>query len=228
MKIDLARLKWPNGKENLNPATGIVTMGAGSQSQRFELGGFHSMSPFGGWPDQTPGLKFDEATLKYDLTIPDGFEWVHGGKIPGLGGNIDPAYPGHSPSGPAQGLNWTVRPMWAEGGRLRLYSWDMGVPPGNYPSGYISKHVVLSPGNTYRIAVRVRMNRVGKRDGYASVHVDGKLAVSKRWAQFRKTDALGIDSILFSVFYGGSGPEYAPQHDQQLKIENLEIYLPNT
>lgn len=223
--FDLARLKYPNGPQNLDPETGVVTMRAGSQSQRFDLGGFHSMTPLGGWPDTTPGLKFDEATLSYDLTIPDGFEWVHGGKLPGLGGNVDPEFPGHSPTYPAQGLNWTLRPMWAEGGRLRLYSWDMGVPAGNYPQEFVSKHPMLSPGNTYHIEVKVRMNTVGKRNGYAAIYVNGKLAISKRWAQFRAVPELGIDSVLMSVFYGGSGPEYAPKHDQNLAIANLQVNM---
>lgn len=34
---------------------------------------------------------------------------------------------------------------------------------------------------------------------------------------------LGIDSALFSVFYGGSGDEYAPQHDQKLTVRNLSF-----
>lgn len=221
--MNLSALKWPNGKANLDPATGRVLMRAGSQSQNFDFGGFHSMTPLGGWPDQTPGLKHDEMTLSYDLDIPDGFEWVHGGKLPGLGGNIAPEFPGHSPASPAAGLNWTVRPMWAEGGRLRLYSWDMGVPAGQYPDGFYTKRPVLSAGNTYRIGVHVRMNTPGKRDGYAALLLDGKRVVSKRWAQFRSTAYLGIDSVLFSVFYGGSGPQYAPMHDQNLTIRNIEF-----
>lgn len=80
--MNLAALKYPNGKANLDPATGRVVMLAGSQSQRFDLGGFHSMTPLGGWPDTTPGLKHDELALSYDLDIPDGFEWVHGGSGP--------------------------------------------------------------------------------------------------------------------------------------------------
>lgn len=221
--MNLTQLKWPNGPENLNRETGEVIMRAGSQSQRFDLGGFHSMTPLGGWPDPTPGLKYDHAVLSYTLEIPDGFEWVKGGKLPGLGGNIAPNFPGHSPATPPAGLNWTVRPMWAEGGRLWLYVWDMRVPAGGYPIQLFSKYPVLSPGNAYQIEVEAKMNRPGLKDGYTAIRVNGKTAISKRWAQFRNTDALGIDSVLVSVFYGGSGPEYAPKHDQTLRLSDIAV-----
>lgn len=221
--MNLAKMKWPNGPENLNPETGEIFLGAGSQSQKFELGGFHTMTPLGGWPDPTPGYKLERAILSYTLDIPDGFEWIKGGKIPGLGGNIAPDFPGHRPSYPAAGLNWTVRPNWVTGGRVGLYIWDMRTPAGNYPTTLLSKPGVLSPGNSYKIEVEVRMNRPGYKDGYAAVRVDGKLAVSKRYAQFRTTEELGIDSVLVSVFYGGSGDEYAPKHDHTLTLRDLKV-----
>jgi hypothetical protein len=220
--IDLSKFKYPLGTDNLNTVTGEVWLGAGSQSQNFDLGGFHSMTPLGGWPDPTPGLKYDELTLSYDLDIPAGFEWVHGGKFPGLGGNIDPLYTGHNPSYPAAGLNWTVRPMWAEGGRLRLYSWDMSVPAGQYPQGFVTVDPVLSPDSSYKFDIYIRMNAVGVSNGYASIKVNDKLIVQKCNCSFRTTTELGVDSVVFSVFYGGSGDEYAPENDQNLTIRNLQ------
>jgi hypothetical protein len=131
----------------------------------------------------------EEACLSYRVKFSEGFDFVRGGKLPGLAG-------GTAPSGSVQadGFNgWTGRLMWRTN-----FSGTPGQPE-QVTSGGISyaKHVnsgfnqdgrqedrvfwenadgtntVLNSGVWYEIRQRVVMNTPGQKDGILQIWLDG-------------------------------------------------------
>jgi hypothetical protein len=84
----------------------------GSKSSMGSVGGTEFFSsPFG-------NQSYDSVLLRYDLAFDSSFQWVQGGKLPGIFGGA----PGSGCSGgnEASGSNcFSVRLMWRQNGKLR-------------------------------------------------------------------------------------------------------------
>ncbi|MGH7749202.1 MAG: polysaccharide lyase, partial [Candidatus Dormibacteria bacterium] len=59
-----------------------------------------------------------DATLSYDIRFPVGFQFVQGGKLPGVYGGVEPfSGGGHNASG------WSMRLMWRPNGAAEVYGY---------------------------------------------------------------------------------------------------------
>lgn len=162
----------------------------------------------------------ERACLSYQVRFEPGFDFVKGGKLPGL-------YGGEAPSGgeTADGENgFSMRLMWREQGQGELYEYvvdqkgtSVGRGSWTFPSGQwvtVEQEIVL--------------NDPGQANGLARLWIDGLPVLEQRDIVYRTTPALTIDGLMFSTFFGGSGDEWRTPRDQYADFAAFRLYVPTT
>ncbi|WP_291858230.1 polysaccharide lyase [Marinilabilia sp.] len=150
--------------------------------------------------------------LKYKLFIPPDFDFVKGGKLPGLGGGTGNTG-GKVPSGSD---GWSVRFMFKEQGEMCAYLYYPAMPDGFGEKLFLKSggsRFLLPKGKWLKIGLEVQMNETAKENGFIRCFIDDELMLERRGLQFRSTDKLKIDHLLFSTFFGGADFSYAPPKD---------------
>ncbi|PMR69777.1 hypothetical protein CR158_09015 [Halomonas heilongjiangensis] len=161
----------------------------------------------------------ERACLTYRVRFEPGFDFVKGGKLPGL-------YGGEAPSGgeTADGENgFSMRLMWREQGQGELYEYvvdqegtSVGRGAWTFPSGQwvtIEQEIVL--------------NDPGEANGLARLWIDGQPVLEQRDIVYRTTPELTIDGLMFSTFFGGSGGEWRTPRDQYADFAAFRLYGPS-
>ena len=185
--------------------------------------------------------KYEEAFLEYRVKFADGFDFVRGGKLPGLAGGSAP-----SGSAPADGVRgWTGRLMW----RTRFLGVS-GQPEQLTCNGIsYAKHVhsgffmdgrqeddefwverdgsdpVMESDVWYKIRQQVRMNTPGQRDGIFRVWLDDRLVLNREDIQFRNIPDLAIDRFFFSTFFGG-GDAWRSSKEETIFFDDFKMTIP--
>jgi len=164
----------------------------------------------------------DSATLSYKVYFQDGFDFVKGGKLPGLaggtgntGGLVPDGYDG-----------WSVRFMFKESGSICAYLY-CAVMEGQFGNKEFLKNdgrlIYLKTGTWNTISLTLIMNQPDKEDGIITSKVNGYDALTLNSVCFRKTYDLKIDHFLFSCFMGGNDISYSPKQDQYLLFKDFQI-----
>jgi|SRR5215217_423217 len=180
-----------------------------------------------------PYVKLDRPstsyTLSYEVFFPDGFNFVRGGKLPGLcsqkavsGGN-------------KQDNDFSMRLMWRTGGNGEVYAY---VPPKSQSKEYSKCCTQSDPkygdslgrgsfkfqtGKWNKIALSVKLNDVGKCNGSIELCHNGKKVISADCIVYRTSNDKKIEYCMFSTFFGGSTPDWAPPTPQMAKFRNFVI-----
>lgn len=161
---------------------------------------------------------YEEVYLSYAVKFKRGFDFVKGGKLPGLAGGTAPT--GNTAA--TGGNGWTARMMW-----LTDHTGTPGSPKQKtanaisyakyFQSGYDfdgkdeDETYFQSGGNLtelksnvwYDITQRIRMNDPWTNNGVIQIWIDDQLVVNKQNVRFRTNYSLGIDQVYFSTFFGG-------------------------
>jgi hypothetical protein len=171
-----------------------------SRSQGVPLGGTQFYADLGLPPR-------DALHLSYYLRFSDDFDFVKGGKLPGLfggksvsGGNIPDGTDGFS-----------TRFMWRRQGDGEVYAY---LPTSeNYGTSIGRGAWQFQPGTWYHVEQEVVLNQPDQKDGQIRVWIDGKKVLDREGLQFRTTDKLKIEGIFFSTFFGGGDPSWSTPKD---------------
>lgn len=200
--------------------------------------GFHC-HPF---PDTT------RAVLSYDVFFPDDFEWVKGGKLPGLGMG-----PGREA---ATGAQWSAdcgsfRVMWRERGQAIGYLYlPLHISPNKKRDGTIriqkeafekaaTEHAYGKPagidlwfhsgtpmffkrGKWNSVRMEVRLNTTGAFDGHITLTINDETRVLKD-VLFRKKDDVRINMMIFASFFGGSDAEWRAKKAEVISYRDFEV-----
>ncbi|MGZ4618441.1 MAG: polysaccharide lyase [Frankiaceae bacterium] len=154
----------------------------------------------------------DTLHLRYYVRFPAGFDFVRGGKLPGLYGG-DGASGGQVPDGTD---GFSTRYMWRAGGLGEVYAY--------LPT---SKHYGTSLGRgawTWRtgrwtcIEQAVVLNTPGRDDGQITVWVDGDQVLHEDGLLFRTVPDLRIEGVFFSTFFGGNDETWSTPRDQKVQF----------
>ncbi len=168
---------------------------------------------------------FEELYVSYDVKFAEDFDFVLGGKLPGLCGyNVtqDPKDGCNTGGGFPSGYDgWSARGMWREGGVLESYMYhaDQFYQYGDDEIWNIK----AKRGVWHTIQHRVVMNTVGEANGMIEAWLDGVKVLSSNNMLYRKTPDIGINLFYFSTFYGGADPSWAPASDQYIYFDNFRI-----
>lgn len=150
----------------------------------------------------------DELYLQYYVRFPAGFDFVKGGKLPGL-------YGGTVTSGqtiPDGTDGFSTRYMWRDGGDGEVYAY---LPTSEVHGTSLGRGCWFFPTNQWvAVEQRVKLNTPGASDGEVTVWQDGRQVFTQRGMTYRTTDQLKIDGLFFSTFFGGGDESWASPVDQ--------------
>ena len=176
-----------------------------------------------GW--RWPVDRADSMTLSYTLHFDPDFEFVKGGKLPGLSGGPESVTGGR----PATGTNgFSARLMWRRDGRGEAYIYHMH-QPGKYGESFRFPDEFRFPrGEPVQVRLQVAMIRAGQRDGQLRVWIQRKdaaerLMVERRDMEWRSVETFAADSVQFEVFHGGDDPTWAPTKACGLEIDEIRV-----
>jgi hypothetical protein len=168
----------------------------------------------------------DVACLHVDLYLETGFDWGTSGVKLGFGqwGGTIFKQAGGTDADHQDG--WSVRNVHTYKYGVRIYSYHLN-RPGSFGVQSPSP-AVIPKGRWVPIDLEVKMNTVGKTDGYSKLWVDGKLAGTLNNLVYRKSRTWAIRGIKFSDMWGGNtnDPRNFSPKAQKMWYANYRLYTP--
>ena len=159
----------------------------------------------------------DAATLRYRLRFGEHFEFVRGGKLPGLFGGLGPSG-GQVPNGHD---GFSLRLMWRERGLGEVYAY---LPISRvHGTSLLAGRFGFVPGRWHEVVQSVRLNTPGQEDGLLALWLDGVLVGSLLNLRLRDTPALQLEGVFFDVFFGGNDDSWAPRADTHIDFADFAL-----
>jgi len=158
--------------------------------------------------------------LSYYVRFSDDFDFVKGGKLPGLYGG-DPKSGGDIPDGTD---GFSTRFMWRRDGDGEVYAYlptskKFGTSLGRGKWDF-------EPGVWHKLEQEVSLNQPGKQNGKVRVWLDDKLVLKQENLTFRTSSDLKIDGVFFSTFFGGGDPSWATPSNTHADFANFKVSVP--
>jgi hypothetical protein len=159
----------------------------------------------------------DVLDLTYQVRFPEGFDFVKGGKLPGLyGGTVTSGQ--NIPDG-TNGLS--TRYMWRADGAGEVYAY---LPTSEEHGTSLGRGCwSFTPGTWTTLQQRVQLNTPDEQDGRITVWQDDRLVLDRGGLEFRTTDELRIDGLFFSTFFGGDDSSWASPVDQNVDFAEFTL-----
>ena len=193
-----------------------VTYPAGSASQTVTR---DTGAPVGGAqlylePGGTPASSL---FLRYLVRFEPGFQFVKGGKLPGLfGGTVNNGQ--RIPNGTN---GFSTRYMWRTAGAGEVYAY---LPTSVAHGTELGKgDWLFSTGAWHAIEQEVVLNQPGLADGSITVWYDGTQVYRVSGLTFRSAASLEIQGLFFSTFYGGDDPSWAPNRTTAADFADFRV-----
>jgi hypothetical protein len=162
----------------------------------------------------------DALSCAYRVRFAPGFDFVRGGKLPGLVGGSHPT------GGKPDDGGFSARLMWRRGGAVVQYVYHprqtskYGV---DLPYQLDGEPVRFQPGIWHRVEHRVVMNTPGQADGVLQAWIDGRLALDARDRVWRLDATVHVDALYFSTFFGGDDPSWGAARDESVDFDDFVI-----
>lgn len=222
---DDLRKKW-NVYRSVGVANGRVSILSGGESNPGNvmrvkyLRGKHGAGE-GAAQWKAPIGAHDELYFSYWIRFNSTFDFMRGGKIPGLAG-------GQANSGgatPTGRDGWSARMMWRPRGQVVQYMYypDQPNAKGQDFNWATAGQRYFKPGEWHRVETRIKMNTPGSRNGIVQSWFDGRLALDRRNVRFRNISSFSINWLMFSTFFGGADPTWAPPKNEYVYFDNLIV-----
>lgn len=160
---------------------------------------------------------YDELYVSYRVKFGNGFDFVKGGKIPGLaGGTMNTG--ANKPTGTD---GWSARMMWRTGGEATQYVYHPDQPT-LYGEDF-SWEKYFTPDVWHTVETRIVMNTPGAHNGIIQSWFDGNLSLDLQNVRFRDVDSFAIDGLRFETFFGGGDATWAPTKDEYVYFDDVVI-----
>jgi hypothetical protein len=160
----------------------------------------------------------DEATLTYSVRFPVGFQFVQGGKLPGLCGGECWTGSNNGPGG------WAARFMWRTGGAGEVLLSDATTTGDGSDLG-LGDWSFQADGQWHTLTEQVQMNTPGEANGWIDVTYNGNSVANLTGIEFRAAgDTDEIDSLMFCTFFGGDNSSWAPTATMWIDFAGFGIH----
>ncbi|WPJ97117.1 glycoside hydrolase family 9 protein [Coraliomargarita algicola] len=215
--------KWANGPDEgrLEVDDTIAYNGSGKSVRvLYPEGGKQSNGSGAQWFMDLKG-EYDELYFSYWLRFDPDFDFVLGGKLPGLGGAVSFDDRTHE---------WSGRLMWRENGWAEFYihvpSEHLNDPGDRFWWNTEGFQAIFVPGRWHHIEIHMKLNTPGQQDGLAEGWFDGVKAATYPGFDFRDagTSSAQIAWVFFSTFFGGSsGDHWNAQKDEHARFDQFIV-----
>ncbi|NJP12181.1 MAG: hypothetical protein HC866_24200 [Leptolyngbyaceae cyanobacterium RU_5_1] len=160
----------------------------------------------------------DSLCLSYYVRFSKRFDFVKGGKLPGVfGGTVNDGR--KIPDGTN---GFSTRLMWRARGVGEVYAY---LPTSQEQGTSIGRgNWQFQPGTWHHLEQQVVLNQPGQQNGQIRVWLDGKPVLSVNGLMFRTRNALKIEGILFSTFFGGGDRSWATPKNVYADFANFSVY----
>ncbi|CDO71910.1 Polysaccharide Lyase Family 14 protein [Trametes cinnabarina] len=187
-----------------------------------------------------------EATLGYTVYFPSGFDFVKGGKLPGLYGGDSDSEAVSCSGGRRDDGCFSARFMWRTNGAGELYTYlppdytpnqaVCDIPPFStcndvYGASVARGSFAWKTGGRTAISQRVRLNDVGKQNGELEVFFNGKSVINVGGLVLRDSSSGRIRGIQMQTFFGGghrSDSSWATPVDQDIYFSDFSVAITET
>ena len=170
-----------------------------------------------------PLVPQDEYYFSYRVKFEKDFDFIKGGKLPGLaggkancGGDVPDGYDG-----------WSARMMFWDEGKLSFYLYypDQSSKWGErlFLKNSDKDTLQVARGKWHTITQHIKMNTPGKKDGIIEAWFDGQKAYSQDTLLFRRDIKLQIDQVFYSVFMGGDDLSWTSAEDQYICFDDFRV-----
>jgi len=210
---------WPGCEFEGGIKEGRVMVTEGQRLRvNFAIGKIGPEEGGAGW--RMPFGKHETAEMSYTLRFSKDFDFVKGGKLPGLCGGPENVSGGR----PANGTNgFSARLMWRKDGRGEAYVYHKN-QKGDYGDSFAFPADFRFPTDTpVKVRLAVSMNTPGKRDGALRVWIDEKVLVERSDMEWRTVDTFGVDGLYFETFHGGGDKSWAPTKPCWVEFGELRV-----
>ncbi|GAB2797066.1 hypothetical protein GCM10027040_24580 [Halomonas shantousis] len=164
----------------------------------------------------------ERACLRYKVRFEPGFDFVKGGKLPGL-------YGGDAPSGGDEvtGTNgFSMRFMWRQDGQGELYEYVVNKDT-KYGESVGRGEWTFPTGQWVSVEQEIILNDPDRENGIARVWIDGEPQLEQHGIVYRTTGDVTIDGVMFSTFFGGHGKGWRTPRDQVVDFGDFQVYAPD-
>jgi hypothetical protein len=188
-----------------------------------------SCSSAGGFVFRAPlpdGGNIKSALLSYWVKFDTGFDWVKGGKLPGLcggecatgGREVDPD-------------RFSIRYMWRGGPAAEVYAYLTNPPnPGYGLDLGVGSWRWEADGKWHQIQLELILNTGNAKDGIIRVWYDQPTTAKPNFEQKNLTyydrvkfPNLGIDKLIFSTFHGGHDASWSPRKESTAYFADFQL-----
>jgi len=164
------------------------------------------------------GGSYEDLYVRYRLRFGEGFDFVKGGKLPGLFGGE-----GNTGGGVPDGTDgWSGRMMWREDGAATQYLYHPD-QPGTFGQ-YFYWNRYFEPGVWHTVKMRFTMNTPGMHDGTLETWFDGAEAMRRGGLRFRDVDSFAIDGFDLVTFFGGGTNDWNASKDEYIYFDDFVIW----
>ncbi|KAJ6625631.1 hypothetical protein B0H10DRAFT_2002449 [Mycena sp. CBHHK59/15] len=221
-----------------SPAPGITSNMTGPALQVVYPAGSYSNNTGGAqlyslW-NTTQASGFQSMMLSYEVAFDDGFDWVKGGKLPGLRGGTSAT--GCSGGNEATGFDcFSARLMWRTNGAGEVYAY---IPS---PNNLCSEKTIIcnsdfgisisrgsftfTSGQWNRVTLLVQLNNpVNVANGNIELYFNDVQALAQQDLQLRASSNVTAGGIYFSTFFGGSDTSWSTPTTTHTYFRNMVVY----
>jgi hypothetical protein len=203
----------------------VVTENAGRKWLRvnFAKGQIGPEKGGAGW--RWPIDRRESAELTYTLRFSQDFDWVKGGKLPGLCGGPENVSGGRRSDG---SNGFSARLMWRRDGRGEAYVYHKN-QEGDYGDSFDFPDDFRFPTDQpVTVRMRVTMNTPSTRDGNLRVWIrlegeSERLMVERSDLEWRSASTFGVDGFYFETFHGGGDRSWAPTKPCWVEFSGMKI-----
>ena len=180
------------------------------------------------------GRSADALYMSYWVKVDYDFQFIKGGKLPGLAG---------STTFPHGDNEFSTRLMWREDGKLEFYLHGYNIDNTADYNGDINNagepyrvfwddagyHAQLIPEQWHHIEIYQKLNTPGQRDGRLMGWLDGKLVCDNfdnSGVRAKGETQTQINHLFFSTFFGGSSApvtQWQPTQDVYVNFDEFVV-----
>ena len=185
----------------------------------------------------------EDVTFEYGVMFGNNFNFVRGGKLPGLAGGTAPGGGSKDKNGFSARLMWRAATSYEElchlvkdlklsnkrdinKPYLVQYTYYPDKQTRKWGKDFVYMHknkkIFLKPSKWYNIKMQIKLAKDSKKKDTIVSWVNGK-EVLKEKLKLRKNKNYGVDQVMFSLFFGGNEQSWATKKKENVYFRRFVI-----